>query len=83
MVSVVLEIKTSLGNMLKTLSASHCMGLKRIILEILAAVTNSVVVQSWGKKPSWKRELGEAIRSFAHIEFEMSSRHQWIFVLDI
>lgn len=46
----VLEIKTSLGNMLKTLSASHCMGLKRIILEILAAVINSVVVQSWSKE---------------------------------
>ena len=36
--------------MLKTLSASHCMGLKRIILEILAAVINSVVVQSWSKE---------------------------------
>lgn len=53
---MVLEKTKSLGDMLKTLSASHCMGLERMIPEILIAVTEgaAVLIMEYGN--SYGRE---------------------------
>ena len=53
---MVLEKTKSLGDMLKTLSASHCMGLERMIPEILTAVTKcaAVLIMEYGN--SYGRE---------------------------
>lgn len=75
MVSVVLE-KNFTRRYVKTLSVSHCMGLKRTILEILTAVTNDVVVQSWSKETIIEERIRRCHNKLCSIEFEMSSRHQ-------
>lgn len=59
LVSMVLEKTKSLRDMFKTLSASHCMGLERMIPEILIAVTEgaAVLIMEYGN--SYGRESQE------------------------